>query len=151
MAQVVVATFATLTEAQIVAGALGSGGLHAVVADQHYGSVVCFEQRALQGFRVTVPQAEAADAKAYLADRNYQDKLKAALEQHLGSGVTVRVAVGETSGASAAAIENREHEARRAEAARAVRSDGFVQDLVDLFDGKVVDSTIGSKERGTRK
>jgi hypothetical protein len=84
--------------------------------------------------------------KAYLADRNYQDKLKAALEQHLGSGVTVKVSVGEGSGASAAAIENGEREARRAEAVRAVRSDGFVRDLVDLFDGKVVDSTIGSNE-----
>src|SRR5438552_3473074 len=92
-------------------------------------------------FELAVPKE-----KAYLADRNYQDKLQAALEQHLGSGVTVKVAVGETSGASPAAIENGEREARRAEAARAVRSDGFVQDLVDLFDGKVVDSTIGSNE-----
>jgi len=90
--------------------------------------------------------------KAYLADRNYEDKLKAALEQHLGSGVTVTVSVGEASGASAAAIENGTRQARRAEAAHAVRSDGFVQDLVDLFDGKVVDSTItGSNERGPRK
>src|SRR5437660_2064582 len=97
-------------------------------------------------FELAVPKE-----KAYLDDRNYQDKLKAALEQHLGGGVTVKVAVGEASGASAAAIENGEREARRAEAARAVRSDGFVQDLVDLFDGKVVDSTIGSKERGTPK
>ncbi len=97
-------------------------------------------------FELAVPKE-----KAYLADRNYQDKLKAALEQHLGSGVTVKVAVGEASGASAAAIESGEREAQRAEAARAVRADGFVQDLVDLFDGKVVDSTIGSKERGTRK
>ena len=92
-------------------------------------------------FELAVPKE-----KAYLADRTYQDKLQAALEQHLGSGVTVKVAVGETSGASPAAIENGEREARRAEAARAVRSDGFVQDLVDLFDGKVVDSTIGSNE-----
>jgi len=97
-------------------------------------------------FELVVPKE-----KAYLADRNYQEKLKGALEQHLGSGVTVKVSVGEASGASAAAIENGERAARRAEAARAVRSDGFVQDLVDLFDGKVVDSTIGSKERGPRK
>src|SRR2546423_5201526 len=78
-------------------------------------------------FELVVPKE-----KAYLADRSYQDKLKAALEQHLGSGVAVKVSVGEASGASAAAIENGERAARRAEAARAVRSDGFVQDLVDL-------------------
>ncbi|HXM83909.1 MAG TPA: DNA polymerase III subunit gamma/tau [Burkholderiales bacterium] len=97
-------------------------------------------------FELVVPKE-----KAYLADRNYQEKLKTALEQHLGGGVSVKVSLGEASGDSAAAIEAGEREARRAEAARAVRSDGFVQDLVDLFDGKVVDSTIASNERGTQK
>ena len=87
-------------------------------------------------FELVVPKA-----KAYLAERGYQDKLKAALESHLGQAVTVKVSVGETSGASAAALEAGEREARRAEAERAVQSDGFVKDLVNLFDGKVVDST----------
>jgi len=81
-------------------------------------------------------------AKAYLAERSYIDKLKAALEQHLGSAVVVKVAVGEVAGASAAALEAGAKEARRAEAAQAVQADGFVQDLVNMFDGKVVDSTI---------
>jgi DNA polymerase III subunit gamma/tau len=81
-------------------------------------------------------------AKAYLAERSYVDKLKAALEQHLGSVVHVKVAVGEVAGASAAALEAGEREARRAAATQAVQGDGFVQDLVNMFDGKVVDSTI---------
>jgi hypothetical protein len=46
------------------------------------------------------------------------------------------------AGASAAALEAGEREARRAAAAQAVQGDGFVQDLVNMFDGKVVDSTI---------
>jgi hypothetical protein len=46
------------------------------------------------------------------------------------------------AGASPAALEAGAKEARRAEAAQAVQSDGFVQDLVNMFDGKVVDSTI---------
>ena len=37
--------------------------------------------------------------------------------------------------------------ARQAEAARAVKGDSFVQDLVNLFDGRVVDSTIREKQR----
>ena len=85
---------------------------------------------------VVVPRA-----KAYLAERNYQDKLKAALEAHFGTTVTLKVSLGETVGASAAAIEAGERDARRAEAQQAVQSDGFVKDLVNLFDGKVVDST----------
>ena len=88
-------------------------------------------------FELVVPKG-----KAYLAERSYVDKLKAALEQHLGSVVHVKVAVGEVAGASAAALEAGEREARRAAATQAVQGDGFVQDLVNMFDGKVVDSTI---------
>ena len=87
-------------------------------------------------FELVVPKS-----KAYLAERAYQEKLKSALEGHLSAAVTLKISVGETSGASAAAIEAGEREARRSEAARAVQSDGFVKDLVNLFDGKVVDST----------
>jgi DNA polymerase-3 subunit gamma/tau len=93
-------------------------------------------------FELMVPKA-----KAYLADRNYQDKLKAALEQHLGSAVTVKVSVGDSGGASAAAIEAGERDARHAEAVRAVQSDGFVQDVVSMFDGKVLPSTIRENQK----
>ena len=88
-------------------------------------------------FELVVPKA-----KAFLVDRAHQDKLKAALEQHLGTAVTVKVAVGDVSGASAAAIEAGERDASRTAAAQAVQKDGFVNDLVNLLDGKVVDSSI---------
>ena len=88
-------------------------------------------------FELMVPKA-----KAYLAERSYVDKLKSALEQHLGTPVSLKVAAGEIAGGSVASLEALEREARRAAAAQAVSSDGFVQDLVNLFDGKVVDSTI---------
>ena len=88
-------------------------------------------------FDLVVPKA-----KAYLAERGYQDKLKAALERHLGGEVAVKVSVGELAGATPALIEAGERDARHAEAARAVHADGFVKDLVNLLDGKVVDSTI---------
>ena len=73
--------------------------------------------------------------------------MKAALEQQLGGSVTLKVSVGETAGTSAAALEANEREARRAAAAQAVHSDGFVKDLVNLFDGKVVDSTIREERK----
>jgi DNA polymerase III subunit gamma/tau len=88
-------------------------------------------------FELVVPKA-----RAYLAERSYVDKLKAALEQHLGCPVTLKVSAGEVAGGSLASLEAGEREARRAVAAQAVASDGFVQDLVNLFDGTVVDSTI---------
>ncbi len=88
-------------------------------------------------FELAVPKS-----KAYLAEKSYQDKLRAALEQHLGARATVKVAVGETKGLSTAAIEAGEREVRQTEATRAVEGDPFVQDLVKLCDGKVVDSSI---------
>ncbi|HYD56927.1 MAG TPA: DNA polymerase III subunit gamma/tau [Burkholderiales bacterium] len=102
------------------------------------------ELRSREGnvFELLVPKA-----KAYLAERSYQEKLKAALDQHFGTPCTVKVSVGEASGASAAAIEASDRSARRAEATQAVQADGFVKDLVNLFDGKVVDTTIRDTEK----
>ena len=37
--------------------------------------------------------------------------------------------------------------ARRAAAAQSVQADGFVKDLVNLFDAKVVDSTIKEERK----
>jgi DNA polymerase-3 subunit gamma/tau len=88
-------------------------------------------------FELVVPKS-----KAYLAEKSYQDKLKASLEQHFGERATVKVAVGDVKGHSAAAIEAGEREVRQAEATRAVEGDPFVKDLVQLCDAKVVDSSI---------
>ena len=93
-------------------------------------------------FELVVPKA-----KAYLTERNYTDKLKAGLEQHLGGPVIVKVGIGEATGASAAALETAERESRRAAAAQSVHADGFVKDLVNMFDGKVVDSTIREERK----
>jgi DNA polymerase-3 subunit gamma/tau len=97
-------------------------------------------------YELVVPKA-----KAYLAERNYVDKLKSALDQHLGRPVRVNVTVGEVAGATAAAVEAGEREARKAEAVKSVQGDGFVQDLVSMFDAKLVDSSIRSNGREDAK
>jgi DNA polymerase-3 subunit gamma/tau len=79
-------------------------------------------------------------AMAHLAEQNYRDKLRAALEQHLGRSVVLKVSKGPAAGATVAEAEAREREARTAEADRAVQGDQFVRDLVDMFDAKVVGS-----------
>jgi DNA polymerase-3 subunit gamma/tau len=100
------------------------------------------QRREGNNFELVVPKS-----KAPLAERSYTEKLKSALEQHLGGAVTIKVTVGETTGASAAALEAGERDARRAAAAQSVQSDGFVKDLVNLFDAKVVDSTIKEERK----
>ena len=89
---------------------------------------------------LTVPKS-----MAHLAERSYLDKLKTALERHLGRPVALKVAVGEAVSGTAAATEAGEREARRADAAKAVHEDKFVQDLVDIFDAKVIGSTIKAR------
>jgi hypothetical protein len=59
--------------------------------------------------------------------------------------VSVKVAIGESAGESLAALEASDRGMRQAQAERAVQGDRFVQDLVNLFDAKVVDSTIRAK------
>ena len=93
-------------------------------------------------FDLVVPKA-----MAHLAGDSYREKLQAVLTAHLGSPVKVRVTPGEIRGATTSALDAAERGARQAQAARAVQGDSFVQDLVDLFDGRVVDSTIREKQR----
>ncbi len=84
---------------------------------------------------------------AHLAGDGYRQKLQATLTAHFGSPVKLQVTLGETGGATAAVLEAADRGARQAEAVRAVQGDSFVQDLVNLFDGRVVDSTIREKQR----
>ena len=93
-------------------------------------------------FELVVPKA-----MGHLAGESFRDKLQAVLGAHFGAPVKVQAGTGETRGATAAALESAEKGARRAEAVRAVQGDNFVQELVNLFDGRVVDSTIREKQR----
>ena len=84
---------------------------------------------------------------AHLAGESIKEKLQAALTAQLGRPVKLRVTLGHTQGVTAAALETAEKGVRKAEAVRAVQGDKFVQELVNLFDGRVVDSTIREKQR----
>src|SRR5260221_6285308 len=84
---------------------------------------------------------------SHLAGDGYREALQAALSAHLGSPVKLRVTPGEIRGTTASVLDAADRGARQAEAARAVKGDSFVQDLVNLFDGRVVDSTIREKQR----
>ena len=83
----------------------------------------------------------------HLGGEATREKLQAALAAYLGRKVRLQVTPGEVSGPTLAALEAAEKGARRAEAVQAVQGDSFVQDLVNLFDGRAVDSTIREKQR----
>jgi DNA polymerase-3 subunit gamma/tau len=70
-------------------------------------------------------------AARHLAEKSYQEKLRAALQERFGKPVRLTVTIRETTGNSA-----------RDRAAAAVTRDAFVRDLVENFDATIVESSI---------
>ena len=94
-------------------------------------------------FDLVVPKS-----KAYLAERNYQDKLKAALESHFGThGGAEGLARRDLGRQRGRDRGRRARRAPRRGASARYSADGFVKDLVNLFDGKVVDSIRPGRSR----
>ena len=99
----------------------------------------------LAGFSEWVFDLRVAAAMEYLG--TYHDKLKAALEQAFGRPVRVKVAVGEVAGSATVAVQEAvARDERQARAVQTVQQDSFVKDLVNLFDGTVIDSSIRPRQ-----
>ena len=90
-------------------------------------------------FDLVVPKA-----LPHLTESTYREKLRSALQQRLGRPVRVRVSAGEVRGTSLAALEANDRSVKRAEATRSVQGDRFVNDLVTMFDGRVVEQSVRS-------
>jgi DNA polymerase III subunit gamma/tau len=78
----------------------------------------------------------------HLLEKPYRDKLKGALEEHLGRRLVVEIGLGEAGGMSPAALEDRERQARQRQAVEAIDRDPFVRELVENFDARVADESI---------
>ena len=81
-------------------------------------------------------------AQRHLNNRAYHDRLKSALEQHLGAKIRLEISVGPSNGNTIAEIQGRESQQRQNEAAAAIDDDPFVRDLVESLDARVLSSTI---------
>jgi len=77
-----------------------------------------------------------------LLEKSYQEKLKAALQRHFGSGLRVVIRVGDGNGDSLAEIADREKRQRQTRAIAEIEQDPFVRELVENFDARVNESTI---------
>ncbi|HUO44919.1 MAG TPA: DNA polymerase III subunit gamma/tau [Burkholderiales bacterium] len=95
-------------------------------------------------------QLRVPPAQRHLAERAYQERLKSALEQHLGTGIRLEVAVGNGSGNTVAEVHERENQQRRDAASAAIDSDPFVRELVRDFDARVVASSVKPNDNGER-
>ncbi len=97
------------------------------------------ELKAVTGNELVLAVAEAA---RHLTEKAYADKLKAALEQHLGRRLRLRFELGAVAEGTLAAQEKREREAARKRTETAFRDDPFVQDILSRFDARVRPDSI---------
>ncbi|MDA8094030.1 MAG: DNA polymerase III subunit gamma/tau [Betaproteobacteria bacterium] len=82
------------------------------------------------------------EAHKHLLEKAYQERLLNALREQLGDRVQVEFSVGTVTGEIPARIEQKVKEQRQAEAAAAIQGDPFVRELVENFDGRLIESTI---------
>ena len=76
-------------------------------------------------------------AHKHLADKQYSDKLKAALEQATGRKLLLAFEVGAAADSSLAAQERRARADEKAKAEAAFRDEPFVRDVLERFDATI--------------
>jgi DNA polymerase-3 subunit gamma/tau len=83
-----------------------------------------------------------AKAHQHLLDGPFQQRLKAALQQHFGAPLRVAIQVVPDAGGAPAAIADRDRRERQEQAIAGIESDPFVRELVEGFDARVIESSI---------
>ena len=81
-------------------------------------------------------------AQKHLADKAYQEKLKSELLPHLGVSLRLNIRVGDVSGASLAAHEDRERSQQQRAAEVAIDEDPFIKSLKQDFGAEVLRASI---------
>jgi len=100
------------------------------------------QQSELRNFDGESMELGLAFSAKHLADRTYQDKLRAALQAHFGKPVALKIVIGEISGNTAAVQAQSERQVRQGKALEAIQGDAFVRDLMDTFDATIVSDSV---------
>ena len=100
------------------------------------------QQSELRGFDGESMELGLAFSAKHLAERTYQDKLRAALKEHFGRSVALKIVIGEINGNTAAVQAQSERQARQGKALEAIQGDAFVRDLMDTFDATIVGDSV---------
>ena len=100
------------------------------------------QQSELRGFDGESMELGLAFSAKHLAERAYQDKLRAALQEHFGRPVALKLVIGEISGNTAAVKAQSERQVQQGKALEAIQGDAFVRDLMDTFDATIVSDSV---------
>ena len=99
-------------------------------------------------FSAGVLELVVSIAQKHLTDKVYQDKLRSELMPHLGDNLRMNIRVGEATGVSLAAHEDRVRSKHQADAEEHIDRDPFIKDLRQDFGADVVRDSI--RPAGTR-
>jgi DNA polymerase-3 subunit gamma/tau len=80
--------------------------------------------------------------RSLMMNRSAQDKLQAELAQHFGQPLRLVIDIAEIEGETPAEQLRSEQRERHERAVEALEQDGFVRDMIDLFDATLNESSV---------
>ena len=83
-----------------------------------------------------------AETHKHLLEKGPQERLRAAIEEHLGRPVRLRVRLGQPSAQTPAQLDEEQRRGQLASAARSLDDDPFVRELVEDLGGRVMPDSI---------
>ncbi|RPI45966.1 MAG: DNA polymerase III subunit gamma/tau [Betaproteobacteria bacterium] len=89
-----------------------------------------------------VLELRVAAAHKHLLEKGPQERLRAAIEEHLGRSIRLKIEVGDPVGHTPAQLDEQERRSRLESATQALNADPFVRELVDGFGAQVVPDSI---------
>ena len=97
------------------------------------------EMRGLDGTRIELC---LSPAHRHLQMKPAQDKLQQSLSEYFGRSMQVTIRLEEAVGETPAATAQRRRDELQERAVASVEQDGFVREVIDIFDATVVESSI---------
>ncbi len=85
---------------------------------------------------------QLAPTHRHLAIKPAQDKLQQAFCEHFGRSMLLSIQIEDIVGDTPAALAQRDRQERMERAIAAVEEDGFVREVIDLFDATLIESSI---------
>ncbi len=97
------------------------------------------EMRALDGARIELC---LAPAHRHLQMKPAQDKLQQSLSEYFGRSMQMTIRLEEVVGETPAATAQRRRDELQERAVASVEQDGFIREVIDIFDATVIESSI---------
>ena len=128
----------------ISAGLPFDGDWPAFIAAQNMSGMagMLARQCEFKSFDGGVLELSVPDQHKHLAEKPYQEKLKASLAPHFGGNVKLNIKIGGAAGVSVAATEDRARSQLQADAEAAIDADPFIKNLQQDFGAEINRASI---------